>query len=129
MKRKTIVVLSLIILLVVAGVWWSIASNQASPSPKQMASSEEERTYSESEVADHDTKNDCWTIIGDNVYDLTTYVNRHPGGKEVLRACGQDASRLFEERSTDDGVPVGSGSPHSPIANEQLARLKIGTKL
>lgn len=71
--------------------------------------------------------NDCWTIIDNAVYDLTTYVNRHPGGEEILRACGENSTSLFNSRKTDDGQPVGSGSPHSQIAREQLAQFKIGT--
>lgn len=62
------------------------------------------------------------------LYDLTDYVIRHPGGNEILRACGTDATSLFNSRQSADGRErVGSGAPHSQAAAEQLARLKIGT--
>ena len=62
------------------------------------------------------------------MYDLTDYVIRHPGGNEILRACGTDATSLFNSRQSADGRErVGSGTPHSQAAAEQLARLKIGT--
>lgn len=78
------------------------------------------------EVAQHNSSNDCWTIIEDKVYDLTSYVSRHPGGQEILRACGSDGTSLFKERKTSDGEAVGSGSPHSSSAQAQLDDLIIG---
>lgn len=83
--------------------------------------------YSKEDVAMHTTKSDCWTYIGTNVYDLTSYVSRHQGGDEILRACGKDGTSLFENRTTDSGEKVGSGTSHSRSAESQLAQLKIGT--
>lgn len=80
-----------------------------------------------SEVAQHSSRKDCWTAIGDDVYDLTDFVISHPGGNEILRACGIDATTLFNSRQTADGKPVGSGTPHSQTAREQLTEFKIGT--
>ncbi len=83
--------------------------------------------YATEEVASHDTNQDCWTIISGDVYNLTNYINRHPGGSEILRACGADATTLFTERKTNDNECVGSGAPYSKAVQEQLERLKIGT--
>lgn len=85
------------------------------------------KVYTLSEVAQHASKDDCWAIISGDVYDLTEFINRHPGGDEILRACGTDATTLFNSRQTQDGQAVGSGAPHSQAAQEQLAKLKIGT--
>ena len=78
------------------------------------------------EIATHNSKTDCWTVISGQVYELTDFVNRHPGGNEVVRACGIDATTLFTSRTTEDGQPIGSGTPHSRVAQEQLDQLKIG---
>ncbi len=85
--------------------------------------------FSAEEVASHSTEDDCWTIIDGNVYDLTTYIPRHQGGDEILRACGVDGSSLFNQRKTDSGEQVGSGTPHSSNAARQLESLKIGELL
>ena len=61
------------------------------------------------------------------VFELTDFINRHPGGDEVLRACGTDATTLFTSRTTKDGQSIGSGTPHSQAAQEQLDQLKLGT--
>lgn len=83
-------------------------------------------TYTLDQVAEHNTANNCWTVIGGSVYDITRYVSAHPGGREILRACGTDATRLFETRTADDGERIGSGSPHSNDARNILNRYRIG---
>ena len=34
------------------------------------------------EIADHNTANDLWLLIGNKVYDVSNF--KHPGGKEIL---------------------------------------------
>jgi cytochrome b involved in lipid metabolism len=87
----------------------------------------EQQTYTLAKVAEHSSESDCWTIIDGNVYDITSYVPRHPGGDEILRACGADGTSLFEQRQTANGEVVGSGTPHSASAQSQLQSLQIGT--
>ena len=84
-------------------------------------------TYSATDVAKHNSKSDCWTIISGSVYNLTSYIPHHDGGDEILRACGIDGTTLFTQRHTASGQAVGSGTPHSSQAERDLARLKIGT--
>ena len=80
------------------------------------------------EVSAHSSSSDCWTIISEQVYDITEYVQsgRHPGGDEVLRACGTDGTSLFNERTTADGETVGSGTAHSGGAAAQLEAFLLG---
>ncbi len=82
--------------------------------------------HTSDEVAQHDSEQDCWTIIDGQVYDITSYIPRHPGGDEILRACGTDGTSLFISRQTQEGAPVGSGTAHSNNANSQLSELYIG---
>lgn len=85
------------------------------------------KTYTLAEVATHNNENDCWTVIDGGVYDITSYIPRHPGGSEILRACGTDGSSLFNTRKTADGEEVGSGTPHSSSARTMLQRFQVGT--
>jgi cytochrome b involved in lipid metabolism len=49
------------------------------------------------EVALHATTDDCWAAIHDsNVYDLTDWVDDHPGGSIFIEAiCGKEGTDLF----------------------------------
>jgi cytochrome b involved in lipid metabolism len=50
------------------------------------------------ELARHDTEGDAWVAIGGFVFDVTAYLEYHPGGKEqLMRAAGRDGTRLFSE--------------------------------
>lgn len=93
----------------------------------QQSEAVETNTYTTAEVTERNSAENCWTIIDGNVYDLTTYIDRHPGGDKILEACGVDGSRLFNNRETDEGEVIGSGSPHSNRALSALAKLQIGT--
>lgn len=88
---------------------------------------EQVRVFSASEVSKHNSEQDCWLIISGSVYDVTEFIATHPGGKEILRGCGQDATTLFTTRTTEEGETVGSGTPHSSSATSQLETFKIGT--
>ncbi len=106
------------------------ASDQAgleAPAPVEPSQTAEdsEQMFSKDDVL-HATETDCWTYVRDSVYDITSYIPRHPGGDEILRACGTDGTSLFESRTTTEGEQVGSGAPHSPDAAVLLADLRIG---
>jgi len=54
------------------------------------------RVYTREEVAAHNTKEDIWIIIENKVYDITTWVDRHPGGYRVLLTqAGEDVTNPF----------------------------------
>ncbi|PKA57805.1 Cytochrome b5 [Apostasia shenzhenica] len=50
------------------------------------------------EVSKHSSREDCWLIINGKVYDVTKFLEDHPGGDEVLLAAtGKDATDDFED--------------------------------
>ena len=73
--------------------------------------------FSAEDVAQHSTAEDCWTIVGGNVYDVTPFVSRHPGGLAAIsQICGVDGTEQFSVKHGSDSAP-----------NSQLDSLKIGT--
>ncbi len=53
-------------------------------------------SYTFSQVALHNSATSCWSTINGEVYNLTSWVNKHPGGKAtILMICGKDGSPLF----------------------------------
>lgn len=71
-------------------------------------------------VAEHNAEQDCWTVIDENVYDISQYVNFHPGGKQlILKACGVDSSTLFHTKD-------GRGKDHLQSTYALLDTFKLG---
>lgn len=78
--------------------------------------------YTEEEVAKHSTENDCWLIIGNEsnggpkVYNITPYMNDHPGGPEIMMEfAGKNADDMFED--------IG----HSSEARSKMKEFLVGT--
>uniref|UniRef100_A0A1A8NLN4 Cytochrome b5 type B n=2 Tax=Nothobranchius TaxID=28779 RepID=A0A1A8NLN4_9TELE len=71
--------------------------------------------YTLEDVRVHNMINDTWLIIHDKVYDISKFLEEHPGGEEVLlEQGGADATESFED--------VG----HSSDAREMLQQYYIG---
>jgi cytochrome b involved in lipid metabolism len=55
------------------------------------------------EVKKHDSGTSCWSIVYGNVFNLTKWITKHPGGAEKIRAiCGKDGTTSFERQHTGD---------------------------
>jgi len=53
--------------------------------------------FTRAEVARHSTKDDCWVIARNRVYDVTAYVSRHPGGSYVIASkAGSDVTQHYD---------------------------------
>jgi cytochrome b involved in lipid metabolism len=65
-----------------------------------------EKTYTLADISVHNSKTSCWTTVGGKVYDITSYVPRHPGGeRNILKVCGKDGTSLFEDQHGGDSKP------------------------
>uniref|UniRef100_A0A8C5ET21 Cytochrome b5 reductase 4 n=1 Tax=Gouania willdenowi TaxID=441366 RepID=A0A8C5ET21_GOUWI len=50
------------------------------------------------ELEKHNTRGDCWTCIRGMVYNVTAYMEYHPGGEEeLMKAAGADGTELFDQ--------------------------------
>eukprot|EP00190_Bangiopsis_sp_CCMP1999_P003821 CAMPEP_0198733234 /NCGR_PEP_ID=MMETSP1475-20131203/43862_1 /TAXON_ID= ORGANISM="Unidentified sp., Strain CCMP1999" /NCGR_SAMPLE_ID=MMETSP1475 /ASSEMBLY_ACC=CAM_ASM_001111 /LENGTH=119 /DNA_ID=CAMNT_0044496495 /DNA_START=137 /DNA_END=492 /DNA_ORIENTATION=+ len=57
-----------------------------------------QRGVSTEELSKHKTKDDAWTAIRGRVYNISPYVEYHPGGgAQLMRAAGRDGTALFDE--------------------------------
>jgi cytochrome b involved in lipid metabolism len=51
-----------------------------------------EGPFSLDEIAKHNSSEDCWIIVDGKVYDVTEYIDEHPGGDTILNNAGGDSS-------------------------------------
>jgi cytochrome b involved in lipid metabolism len=76
------------------------------------------------EVKKHDSSTSCWSIVYENVFDLTKWITKHPGGAEKIRAiCGKDGTASFERQHTGDGGAA------NQLSNYFLGKLGDSVKL
>lgn len=54
-------------------------------------------------VAQHSSRSSCWSSINGSVYDLTSWIPKHPGGEQaILQLCGTDGSAKFNGQHGGD---------------------------
>ncbi|HJV33290.1 MAG TPA: cytochrome b5-like heme/steroid binding domain-containing protein [Patescibacteria group bacterium] len=89
------------------------ASAAASPEGRVVQAA----SYAMADVAKHKNASSCWTAIDGAVYDLTSFIGRHPGGPgAILALCGVDGSAAFNAQHGGQRRPA-----------RELAGFKIGT--
>ncbi len=58
-----------------------------------------EATYTLADIAIHNTQADCWTVVFEKVYNITTYIRNHPGGaSSISKICGKDGTSIFDNK-------------------------------
>ena len=82
------------------------------PSTKQVS-------FSMQDVALHNSESSCWSVVNGVVYDLTSYISKHPGGsRAVIRICGVDGTGAFE------GQHGGQSKPERILENYKIGNIK-----
>ena len=57
-------------------------------------------------VKENNTASSCWSIINGNVYNLTTWISSHPGGKSAITSlCGIDGTSAFNSQHRNESRP------------------------
>ncbi|KAH6829791.1 cytochrome B5 isoform B [Perilla frutescens var. hirtella] len=73
------------------------------------------KVFTLAEVSEHNSDKDCWIVIAGKVYDVTKFLEDHPGGDDVIiSSTGKDA--------TDDFEDVG----HSASAKAMMEEFYVG---
>ncbi len=69
--------------------------------------------YTLEDVTKHAVPTDCWLVASAKVYDVTSFVDKHPGGEKILSGCGKDMTEFFNTK-------------HAKQSKEQLPAFYIG---
>jgi cytochrome b involved in lipid metabolism len=90
-------------------------------SPPVNTKKREHGFFTRAQVAQHARRDDLWIILTQNgvskVYDVTAYVDEHPGGDAILTNAGDDSSDEF------------FGPQHPPRVHDMIEDFCIGTLL
>jgi cytochrome b involved in lipid metabolism len=69
-------------------------------------------------VKENNTASSCWSIINGNVYNLTSWISSHPGGKSAITSlCGIDGTAAFNSQHRNES------RPESRLASYLLGKL------
>jgi cytochrome b involved in lipid metabolism len=109
----------------------SAVSEQAATSSKETStkvetttetestSESEEKYYTMEEVQKHNSRESCWTVVREDVYDLTKWIDKHPGGADkILKLCGKDGTQAFERKHG------GQEKPEKSLEQFEIGKLK-----
>lgn len=74
--------------------------------------------FNRAQVASHNSKKSCYVTIASRVYDVTDFLEDHPGGDDlILKYAGKDVSEILEDEVSHK---------HSDSAYEILEEYLIG---
>ena len=75
------------------------------------------KLYTLEDVEEHRTAKDCWVVRNGNVYDVSGFLEDHPGGEDyILEWAGKDVTEIMKTGDNE----------HSDSAYEMLSEYLIG---
>ena len=71
---------------------------KSNPDPLGVQKSGGYKEYTMEEVSKHNALPSIWSVYEGDVYDITMYINVHPGGKKILeKVYGKDMTAMFKK--------------------------------
>jgi len=84
-----------------------VEEKKSKVTPKIVNKEPNAAVFTMEEVENHDNENDCWIVVRDRVYDCTSYLKLHPGGKDsILLFAGQDCTEDFDAIHSDNATEL-----------------------
>lgn len=119
-----------VVLVIVVGIYLGISglssntgkltdySSATADLPAEAQDSGRYAFYSLTEVEKHKDATSCWAVVRDGVYDLTAWIDQHPGGADkILALCGKDGTEAFTNKHGGDL------RPENELAGFQIGKL------
>jgi len=80
--------------------------------------------YTAEDVANHKTSSSCWISHEGKVYNVTHFLNDHPGGDDmILKYAGQDVGAVMKDKDEHEH----SESAYDMLGEYWIGRLGCGT--
>ncbi|KAF8162372.1 FMN-dependent dehydrogenase-domain-containing protein [Pholiota molesta] len=80
------------------------------------------------EVAKHNSRESCWIIVHGNVYDVTEFLDEHPGGsKIILKYAGKDATQEYDPIHPPDAITTNLPKEKhlGPVAPDTVQKVEV----
>ncbi|KAJ7207091.1 oxidoreductase [Mycena pura] len=85
------------------------------------------RIYTEEDVAVHRSASSCWLSRNGKVYNVTQFINDHPGGDDIiLKHAGKDVTLAMAGKDGEGAQHEHSGAAYDMLAEYQVG--KLGTQ-
>lgn len=121
MSKKIILIIIVVLVIAIAGIsafFLKDSFKNSGFSKKVSVTPTELKSYTLMEVSNHKDVSSCWTVVDGKVYDVTSWINLHPGGADnILSICGIDGSSAFSTQH------AGQGEPASELSSFQIGTL------
>lgn len=105
MSAKYSFYLAIVIMIaIVIGIGGYIVLTDEEESDDEVIATETE-IFSLAEIAEFNTRDNCWIAYDGAVYDVTDYLNSHPAGPDsIIMRCGEDVTEGFDAVGAHGGV-------------------------
>jgi len=135
MKNKTLVYI-IVILVIVLGLYLftlndknyvnndvvsqpNVSDNVMSDNTSEGVISDTPSEYTMTDVSLHNNESNCWTAINGFIYNVTSWIPQHPGGRDkIISLCGIDGSSAFNSQHGEQARPA------SELENFRIGVLK-----
>ncbi len=77
------------------------------------------KIYDLQEFVKHNGKESCWVLMDKYIYDVTTFLDDHPGSYKILfKCCAKDCTKGYQDK--------GIGEAHSSKSDKMRDNMIIG---
>ncbi len=82
-------------------------ANTTTPISTPLSSPSSSTPYTITDVSSHNSRSNCWVVVNNNIYDVTSFGPKHPGGDQIYQGCGQDITTYIKtsHKPIDDLLP------------------------
>lgn len=84
------------------------SSNSSVPQTStNQSSGTSQNTFTLSQISTHNSRSSCWSVINGSVYDLTSWIPKHPGGEQaILALCGINGTSMYNNQHGGSSRPA-----------------------
>ncbi len=77
------------------------------------------KVYDLQEFTKHNSKESCWVLMDKYIYDVTAFLDDHPGSYKILfKCCAKDCTKGYADK--------GIGEAHSNKSDKMRDKMIIG---